>query len=74
MKPRHLQMIAVGGSIGTGLFGQSIDHAPRLPAHPVCVAVGSGQALRNGGPAGVLIAWTLIGIVRRQLLHSHHSS
>ncbi|KAL8283798.1 hypothetical protein RQP46_005230 [Phenoliferia psychrophenolica] len=45
MKPRHLQMIAVGGSIGTGLF------------------VGSGQALRNGGPAGVLIAWTLIGMV-----------
>ncbi|KJA14768.1 hypothetical protein HYPSUDRAFT_208447 [Hypholoma sublateritium FD-334 SS-4] len=43
MKPRHLQMIAVGGSIGTGLF------------------VGSGSALRSGGPAGVLIAWILIG-------------
>ncbi|KIM38521.1 hypothetical protein M413DRAFT_447751 [Hebeloma cylindrosporum] len=45
MKPRHLQMIAVGGSIGTGLF------------------VGSGGALRLGGPAGVLIAWILIGIM-----------
>ncbi|KDR79443.1 hypothetical protein GALMADRAFT_1240583 [Galerina marginata CBS 339.88] len=45
MKPRHLQMIAVGGSIGTGLF------------------VGSGGALRSGGPAGVLIAWVLIGIM-----------
>ncbi|KAJ3506100.1 hypothetical protein NLJ89_g7055 [Agrocybe chaxingu] len=45
MKPRHLQMIAVGGSIGTGLF------------------VGSGNALHNGGPAGVLIAWILIGIM-----------
>ncbi|KAF8873882.1 APC amino acid permease [Infundibulicybe gibba] len=43
MKPRHLQMIAVGGSIGTGLF------------------VGSGSALHVGGPAGVLIAWILIG-------------
>ncbi|KAF8876560.1 amino acid permease-domain-containing protein [Infundibulicybe gibba] len=43
MKPRHLQMIAVGGSIGTGLF------------------VGSGSALNAGGPAGVLIAWILIG-------------
>ncbi|KAJ8082393.1 Amino-acid permease inda1 [Marasmius tenuissimus] len=43
MKPRHLSMIAVGGSIGTGLF------------------VGSGNALRLGGPAGVLIAWILIG-------------
>ncbi|KAL8279947.1 hypothetical protein RQP46_007528 [Phenoliferia psychrophenolica] len=45
MKPRHLQMIAVGGSIGTGLF------------------VATGQALRTGGPGGVLIAWTLIGMM-----------
>ncbi|PPQ70266.1 hypothetical protein CVT26_014555 [Gymnopilus dilepis] len=45
MKPRHLKMIAVGGSIGTGLF------------------VGSGLALRQGGPAGVLIAWLLIGVM-----------
>ncbi|KAL0959014.1 hypothetical protein HGRIS_014326 [Hohenbuehelia grisea] len=45
MKPRHLMMIAVGGSIGTGLF------------------VGSGGALRAGGPAGVLIAWALIGVM-----------
>ncbi|KAG7532269.1 hypothetical protein FFLO_03664 [Filobasidium floriforme] len=45
MKPRHLQMIAVGGSIGTGLF------------------IGSGQALNRGGPAGILIAWILMGIM-----------
>ncbi|PBK66045.1 amino-acid permease inda1 [Armillaria solidipes] len=45
MKKRHLNMIAVGGSIGTGLF------------------VGSGSALHTGGPAGVLIAWVLIGIM-----------
>ncbi|KAG6909752.1 hypothetical protein DXG01_015468 [Tephrocybe rancida] len=45
MKPRHLTMIAVGGSIGTGLF------------------VGSGSALNAGGPAGVIIAWILMGIM-----------
>ncbi|PPQ76659.1 hypothetical protein CVT24_011911 [Panaeolus cyanescens] len=45
MKPRHLQMIAVGGSIGTGLF------------------VGTGSALRVGGPAGILIAWLIIGVM-----------
>ncbi|KAK8846527.1 hypothetical protein IAR55_005613 [Kwoniella newhampshirensis] len=45
MKPRHLQMIAVGGSIGTGLF------------------VGSGSALSRGGPAGILIAWIIIGVM-----------
>lgn len=33
LKNRHMQMIAVGGSIGAGLF------------------VGSGSALRKGGPA-----------------------
>ncbi|SCW03271.1 LAFE_0G06766g1_1 [Lachancea fermentati] len=43
LKNRHLQMIAIGGSIGTGLF------------------VGSGKALRVGGPAGVIIAWILTG-------------
>ncbi|KAF5339711.1 hypothetical protein D9758_014909 [Tetrapyrgos nigripes] len=45
MKPRHLTMIAVGGSIGTGLF------------------VGSGSALRTGGPAGVLIGWLIIAVM-----------
>lgn len=45
MKPRHLQMIAVGGSIGTGLF------------------VGSGSALSDGGPAAVLLAWIIMGVM-----------
>lgn len=43
LKGRHLQMIAIGGAIGTGLF------------------IGSGTVLSNGGPASVLIAYTLIG-------------
>ncbi|KAG7661577.1 uncharacterized protein J8A68_004946 [[Candida] subhashii] len=43
LKNRHLQMIAIGGSIGTGLF------------------VGSGSSLSTGGPAGLLIAYILIG-------------
>ncbi|KAL0939330.1 amino acid permease [Colletotrichum truncatum] len=43
LKGRHLQMIAIGGSIGTGLF------------------VASGTALEVGGPASLLIAFSLIG-------------
>ncbi|EGY21745.1 hypothetical protein VD0002_g7493 [Verticillium dahliae] len=43
LKGRHLQMIAIGGSIGTGLF------------------VASGRALANGGPASLLIAFSLVG-------------
>lgn len=45
LKSRHLQMIAIGGSIGTGLF------------------VGTGRALALGGPASILMAYSLIGIM-----------
>lgn len=36
-------MIAIGGSIGTGLF------------------VGSGKAIAEGGPLGVVIGWAIAG-------------
>lgn len=45
MKPRHLHMIAIGGSIGAGFF------------------VGSGSALRRGGPGAVLIDFLIMGIM-----------
>ncbi|KAL8871415.1 MAG: hypothetical protein Q9174_002745 [Haloplaca sp. 1 TL-2023] len=45
LKSRHLQMIAIGGIIGPGLF------------------VGSGNALHIAGPAGVLISFSLVGII-----------
>lgn len=45
LKGRHLQMIAIGGSIGTGLF------------------VVSGKALNAGGPASLLLAFGIIGIM-----------
>jgi amino acid transporter len=45
LKTRHLSMIAIGGSIGAGLF------------------VGSGSALRTGGPAALLIGFAIIGVV-----------
>ncbi|KAF2090804.1 putative amino acid permease [Saccharata proteae CBS 121410] len=52
LKGRHLQMIAIGGSIGTGLF------------------VGSGKALADGGPASLLIAFSLIGIMLYCTVHA----
>ncbi|KAI1324396.1 amino acid permease/ SLC12A domain-containing protein [Xylariaceae sp. FL0255] len=45
MKPRHLHMIAIGGSIGAGFF------------------VGSGSALRTGGPGWLLIDFLIIGVM-----------
>ncbi|KFY65028.1 hypothetical protein V496_02875 [Pseudogymnoascus sp. VKM F-4515 (FW-2607)] len=45
LKGRHLQMIAIGGSIGTGLF------------------VTSGAALSRGGPASLIIAYGIIGMM-----------
>jgi len=52
LKGRHLQMIAIGGSIGTGLF------------------VGSGKALSQGGPASLLIAFSLIGLMLYCTVHA----
>ncbi|RFU36116.1 hypothetical protein B7463_g246, partial [Scytalidium lignicola] len=52
LKGRHLQMIAIGGSIGTGLF------------------VASGKALATGGPASLLICFSLIGIMIYCTVHA----
>lgn len=52
LKGRHIQMIAIGGSIGTGLF------------------VGSGGALATGGPASLLIAFSLIGMMLYCVVHA----
>ncbi|KAF2671174.1 AAT family amino acid transporter [Microthyrium microscopicum] len=49
---RHLQMIAIGGSIGTGLF------------------VGSGTALATGGPASLVIAYSIIGVMLYTVVHA----
>ncbi|KAH7021343.1 amino-acid permease inda1 [Microdochium trichocladiopsis] len=45
MKGRHLHMIAIGGSIGAGLF------------------VGTGSALRRGGPASLIVDYSIIGVM-----------
>ncbi|KAK4123460.1 amino acid permease [Parathielavia appendiculata] len=45
LKNRHMQMIAIGGAIGAGLF------------------VGSGGALSKGGPASLIICYTIVGIM-----------
>lgn len=52
LKPRHLRMIAIGGSIGTGLF------------------IGSGKALGNGGPASLLIGFSIIGAMLYCTIHA----
>ncbi|KAI8086017.1 amino acid permease/ SLC12A domain-containing protein [Halteromyces radiatus] len=45
LKPRHLAMISIGGTIGQGLF------------------LSSGANLSKAGPAGLLIAYMMIGTV-----------
>lgn len=52
LKSRHLSMIAIGGSIGAGLF------------------VGSGSALANGGPAALLIDFSIIGIMMFMVVYA----
>lgn len=45
LKSRHAQMIAIGGTIGTGLF------------------VGSGQALRMGGPLFLVLSYCILSTI-----------
>ncbi|EGP84900.1 unnamed protein product [Zymoseptoria tritici ST99CH_1A5] len=52
MKTRHLHMIAIGGSIGAGLF------------------VGSGGALRRGGPAALIIGFGIIGVMMFNVVYA----
>lgn len=44
LRQRHIQMIGLAGTIGTGLF------------------LNSGQALAMGGPLGVFLGYTIIGL------------
>lgn len=43
LSPRQVQMIAIGGTIGTGLF------------------LGTGRALATGGPASLLLCYSIVG-------------
>jgi AAT family amino acid transporter len=45
LSARQVQMIAIGGTIGTGLF------------------LGTGNSLANGGPASMLISYTIVGMI-----------
>jgi amino acid transporter len=62
LKARHMQMIAIGGSIGSCY---NID--PIYKLSDVRLGTGlfvtSGAALSNGGPASLIIAFGLIGIL-----------
>jgi amino acid transporter, AAT family len=45
LSARQVQMIALGGTIGSGLF------------------LGTGKSLANGGPASLLIAYAIVGVI-----------
>jgi amino acid permease len=52
LKGRHMQMIAIGGAIGTGLF------------------IGSGSSLATGGPAALIVAFGIIGVMLFCVIHA----
>lgn len=52
LSTRHITMIALGSSIGMGLW------------------LGSGESLRNGGPAGIFIGYLLSGSMIWSVSHS----
>lgn len=65
LKGRHLQMIAIGGSIGTLLCIAELQLRELLKVHPGAgLFVASGTALSTGGPASLLIAYIIMGAMQ----------
>lgn len=63
LKSRHLQMIAIGGESALALFHVlGIDQIFAGIIGPGLL-VSSGNALHEGGPAGALISFSLVGII-----------
>jgi amino acid transporter len=69
LKGRHLQMIAIGGSIGKHRV-RLVLSSIRLTRSGTGLFVGSGQALSNGGPAALVIAYCLVGIMLYCTVHA----
>ncbi|KAG0645245.1 General amino-acid permease GAP2 [Hyphodiscus hymeniophilus] len=61
LKGRHLQMIAIGGSIGESTA--ALDKDEILTISGTGLFIGTGQALATGGPGSLLIAFIIIGAV-----------
>jgi amino acid transporter len=61
LKGRHLQMIAIGGSIGE--FEILRRDITTLTLSGTGLFIGSGQALATGGPGSLLLAFIIIGAV-----------
>lgn len=80
LKGRHLQMIAIGGSIGESISSQDIVEENYLSLQGIWhiltitpgsgLFVGSGAALSDGGPASLLIAFCLIGVMLYCTVHA----
>jgi amino acid transporter len=71
LKGRHLQMIAIGGSIGTTNYIHAVfDHPKLISNSGTGLFVGSGQALAIGGPASLVIAYCLVGIMMYCTVHA----
>ncbi|KAF4635558.1 hypothetical protein G7Y89_g2538 [Cudoniella acicularis] len=68
LKGRHLQMIAIGGSIGTLSLGNLVWQLLMFQGTGLFVA--SGKALEAGGPASLLICFSLIGIMLYCTVHA----
>jgi amino acid transporter len=68
LKGRHLQMIAIGGSIGT--YALTLPPTATDPSPGTGLFVGSGQALAVSGPASLVIAYCLVGIMLYCTVHA----
>jgi len=61
LKSRHIQFIALGGTIGTGLFGMLCNKIDVQDCLLTWLTVGIGGALYNSGPLSILLGYSIMG-------------
>ncbi|KAL0569193.1 Basic amino-acid permease [Marasmius crinis-equi] len=64
LSARQVQMIAIAGTIGTGLFLGALQ-TPLFPGYRYLklLDAGTGRSLAQGGPASMLICYAFIGFI-----------
>lgn len=57
LKSRHIQLIGIGGTIGTALFVRPLPPIKYEKGKKLTKQVQIGKGLLNGGPASLLLAF-----------------
>lgn len=63
LSARQVSMIAIGGTIGTGLFLGEHHNLNFLGSRCTDVPEGTGKSLATGGPASMVLSYAIVGVI-----------